>query len=275
MNTGSLTVRKTRLSLSSFCPPSLCWRAPVCSLFHTAIVLLLWPTAAWAEPTKLATTGRFDLSADAKVGSIEDGQVLVGSGSVERMNWLPESDRPRGYTVSFSISHLAWREFAVRFTPKSSGPVTLKPMGPWEEQSKGVVYQQEVLWDAIEASGTSISDGGFDLERRLNQFWRFAGGTKEYATDAVPAVNGNRYARTWHNRSISATLHVTSGKPVAIRLHARAQIPDGFQEMRRIAGRDTLAHQAAKRFMRGTNLGNYLEAPPGGLREALLPNRRN
>src|SRR5436309_7744946 len=34
-------------------------------------------------------------------------------------------------------------------------------------------------------------------------------------------------------------------------------------EMRRVASRSTPAHQAARRFLRGTNLGNYLEAPPG------------
>ena len=34
-------------------------------------------------------------------------------------------------------------------------------------------------------------------------------------------------------------------------------------EMRRLTGRDTPAHRAAKKFLRGTNLGNYLEAPLG------------
>jgi endoglucanase len=33
--------------------------------------------------------------------------------------------------------------------------------------------------------------------------------------------------------------------------------------MKRIAGRDTPAHKAAKQFLRGINFGNYLEAPPG------------
>ena len=33
--------------------------------------------------------------------------------------------------------------------------------------------------------------------------------------------------------------------------------------MPRIASRSTPAHRAAKKFLRGTNLGNYLEAPPG------------
>jgi len=34
-------------------------------------------------------------------------------------------------------------------------------------------------------------------------------------------------------------------------------------EMKRLVGRDTPAHRAAKRFLRGANLANYLEAPPG------------
>jgi endoglucanase len=34
-------------------------------------------------------------------------------------------------------------------------------------------------------------------------------------------------------------------------------------EMKRIAGRDTAAHRAAKRFLRGANLGNSLEVAPG------------
>ncbi len=33
--------------------------------------------------------------------------------------------------------------------------------------------------------------------------------------------------------------------------------------MRRLTSRNTAAHRAAKQFLRGANLGNYLEAPPG------------
>src|SRR5882762_1726200 len=38
--------------------------------------------------------------------------------------------------------------------------------------------------------------------------------------------------------------------------------PD-LPDMRRVASRNTPAFQAAKKFLRGANLGNYLEAPPG------------
>ena len=34
-------------------------------------------------------------------------------------------------------------------------------------------------------------------------------------------------------------------------------------DLRRVSGRNTAGYQAARKFLRGTNLGNYLEAPPG------------
>ncbi len=247
---------------SSFCPPSSCQHLRSNLFLHATIVLLLIPTAALAEPPKLATTGRFDLSADAAVGAIDDGRVVTGGGSIERMSWVAEAARPRGYTVNFPISQMAWREFAMQFTPKQRGAVTLTLMGPWEQASPGVIYQQEVFWDAIKVDGATIENGSFESGAANSPTgWRSNGGVVESATDAVPAADGKRFSRTWHNRTLATTLNVTGGKPVSIRV--RAVVPVGFQEMRRIVDRTTPAHQAAKRFVRGTNLGNYLEAPPG------------
>ena len=227
------------------------------------VALGVLATTVRAEPPKLATSGRFDLSADTTVGAIEDGEVLAGSGNVSRMNWVPEVDRPRGYTVNFAISHMAWREFAVRFTPKATGPVTLTLMGPWEEESKGVIYRQEVLWDAIDADGATIENGGFETGPGGSAAgWR-GGGQVQAASSDVSAADGKRFARTWHNQTLATTFRVSGGTPVTIRVRARAVVPDGFQQTRRIADRNTPGHQAAKQFMRGTNLGNYLEAPPG------------
>ena len=33
------------------------------------------------EPVKLATTARFDMTADATVGALDDGQVVAGNGT--------------------------------------------------------------------------------------------------------------------------------------------------------------------------------------------------
>jgi endoglucanase len=58
-------------------------------------------------------------------------------------------------------------------------------------------------------------------------------------------------------------MNARGGRPITIRLSARAARPVGFVAMQRIHHKSTPAHRAAKRFLRGANLGNGLEAPPG------------
>ena len=58
-------------------------------------------------------------------------------------------------------------------------------------------------------------------------------------------------------------LNATAKMPETVLAKARAVVPPDYDEMRRFTGRSTPAHRAAKKFLRGTNLGNYLEAPPG------------
>jgi endoglucanase len=229
-----------------------------------ALSLALVSSLAAAEPVKLASAARFDLSADARAGSIEDGQIIAGNGSSERMNWVAESDRPRGYTVNFPITNLGWRSLSVRFVPARNGTVTLTLMGPFEEASKGVVYRQEVLWDDLRAEGTALAHGGFEWPRAEPAAgWQSKGGVVIGQTSDVAAVEGAHYARTWHNQTLSATLDVTGGRAVTIRLNARAVRIKGPRDMKPIAGRSTPAHLAVRRFQRGANLGNDLEVPPG------------
>ena len=116
--------------------------------FWVALVCAIIPASARAdgEPAKLASTARFDLSGDARVGSLEAGRVVAGSGTIMRMNWVPEAQQPRGYTVSLPVTHVGWHSLTVGFTPLNSGTVTLSLMWTtWEEASKGVVYRQEIF----------------------------------------------------------------------------------------------------------------------------------
>jgi endoglucanase len=214
-----------------------------------------------AEPVKLASTARFDLSADAQAGSLGDGRLLERDGSIARMNWIPEAERSRGYTVSFPVNHLGWRAAAVRFTPARSGIVTLSLMGPWEEASPGVLYRQEILWDDIRVEGGALGDGSFESAPGTTG-WD-GGGAVVSQTSAVRAIQGTHYARTWHNQFLYSTMKVTGGRPVTVRLSSRAVRPENLREMKRIVGRDTPAHRAARRYLRGANLGNGLEVPPG------------
>lgn len=233
--------------------------------FLFAILLASAPPLVAADnPAKLASHGRFDLAADGGAGTLDDGRVLTGGASIERMNWVAEAERLKGFTVSGGISRLGWREFSVRFTPAGSGQVTLTLMGPWEEASPGTIYRQEILWDGFSVAGATLANGGFEsgAENKATG-WSSNGGAIISASEDQPAAEGRRFARSWHNGTLSATLKVTSQTPVTIRWHARAVTPAGFQDMPRITQRDTPAHRAVKRFQRGANLGNYLEAPRG------------
>ncbi len=222
-------------------------------------------TFAADNPVKLAGTGRFDLLADEAVGELRDGSVLAGSANIERMNWVPAKEQPRGYVVSGAISHRGWREWRVQFTPTKSGKVTLSLLGAWEEASPGLIYRQEVLWDDFEVTGATISNGSFEdqEESGVPLGWQTTGGRSQVASKEMPSVTGQRIARTWHNQRLSTTLMVTAEKPVSVRCFVRAAIPTGFVEMKRIVNRDSPAHHAAKQFRKGTNFGNYLEAPKG------------
>jgi endoglucanase len=231
-----------------------------------ALLCAIVPVAAHAdsEPVRIAATARLDLTADRQTGSLEKGRVLAGTGTISRMNWVAESDQPRGYTVSLPVSHIGWRSFSIEFTPSRAGTVTLTLMGPWEEASKGALYREEVLWDDIKADGAKLSGGGFESEPAgTNATWHKAGGAIVDENRDAPAAEGSRYARTWHNQTLFAELHVASGRPVTIRLQARAVRPTGLREMRRIEGRSSRGHVAAKHFLRGANLANSLEAPRG------------
>ena len=230
----------------------------------TAAFASVASSAIAAEPVKLAESARFDISGDAAVQALEDGQALEGGATIARMNWVPEAERSRGYTVNFPITQRGWRTAAVQFTPARSGRITLTLMGPWEEAEKGVLYKQEVLWDGVAVIGGPRGDGGFEPLRARSTVWGWQGpGIIQAQTADEPALGGTHYTRTWHNQTLFATMTVTGGRPITIRLSARAARPAGFVAMQRITNTSTSAHCAVKRFLRGANLGNGLEVPPG------------
>jgi endoglucanase len=208
------------------------------------------------HPARMASQGRLDLLADSAVGELTAGAVVHGDGQVSRMNWRAQAEQPRGYTVQMPINHLGWSQLSLRFTPAKSGDVTLTLMGPWEEARKGLLSRQEVLWDGLRAEGARLAGGGFEADGKLPAGWQANGGK-------VVTAEGKYLARTWHNGTLSTTLKVTGGVPVTLTVSARAALPQGFKDMKRITARDTPAHQAARHFLRGANLANYLEAPPG------------
>ncbi|MBC7817831.1 MAG: glycoside hydrolase family 5 protein, partial [Planctomycetaceae bacterium] len=208
--------------------------------------------------------GRLDLLADEAVGELSGGEADSPGLKIERMTWMPAKDQPRGYVISGPVTHRGWREWSVTFVPKNSGSVMLSLLGPWEQSTPDVIFKQELLWDGLEVEGAKLTNGGFEEVRDNSPVgWQNGGGTVIESSTEAPAKAGQRLARTWHDGRLSTSLKVTSGQPVRVRAFVKAVTPAGFVEMKRIESRDTPAHRAAKRFRKGANFGNYLEAPLG------------
>lgn len=235
------------------------WRAKLAFLAICGAITAAKPALA-EPPAKLAAGGRFDLTADDAVAELDTGAVLSGHASLGRFHWLPAGQQERGYSVNFPAVHFAWREVEVRFTPRHSGSVQLSLMGPWEQQSPGQLYQEDVLWGEIALRGATWERPPFRWT--ADHGWVAA---EVRTTHAAPSevLEGKTYLRTWHNRPVNFALAVEADQPVTMRLSARAALPPGFVDMRRIDSRQTPAHLAMKLLQHGVNAGNSLEAPPG------------
>src|SRR5688500_2764220 len=215
---------------------------------NLCFVILLSAFPAWAQnPTKLPATARLDLMATAAVGSITDGAILRGGGSMQRMNWIPAAEQPRSYTCDFPIIHFGWTVFTIRFTPQNSGAVDLTLMGPWEQStaSGNPIYRQEVLWDNFSATNTTIANPSFEtVTGNLPTSWTRPYGDATAISDPARAASGLRFVRTWHDGPLRQRINVAAGQPVSIRFFARAEPPAGFIDNPRILSTDTPAHRA-------------------------------
>ena len=237
-------------------------RAP--ALLAFALAFSAVAVAAQSNPLKVASVARFDLLG-ATTGPLTNGHMVAGDGSIGRQTWLTTSDQPRSYTGNFTVTHFGWTPASFRFTPASNGTVSLTLRGPWEQSPGGSIYKQEVLWDAWSATNTKLTNGSFEMvSGGLPSGWqRTYGADAAVDTGPIPPVAGTNYARVWHDSPLNCSLSVTGGVPVTLNFFARAVFPADFTDMTRVLSTNTPAHLAARKFMRGVNLGNYLEAPPG------------
>lgn len=230
-------------------------------LLLLAVALGITPALA-QNPPKLANTARLDFVGNASVGGLNNAQIITGSGSFTRMTWLAAAEQPRSYSFNLGIVHFGWDELVIRFTPTSSGSVEMRLLGPWEQTPEGPIYQQEIIWDHFTGTNTVVNNGSFEtVSGGTPTGWFRAYGSATVESGPPTPVHGARYARTWHDNPLATQLQVTAGQPVTLRFFARAQLPPRFVDMTP-QPTNSPAHLAAKKFLRGANFGNYLEAPP-------------
>lgn len=222
-------------------------------------------TSLAAQTPRQTTEARFWLQVPAGQSPLRD--LRVSTGSATPASW--EADpavRERKIDLVSPVCWWTWREITVSFTPVEDGTVDLILNGPWREEKPGVLFRQEVLWDEISATGTTVENGGFEtVTGGQPQAWRplYGGGL---APDAWPLagaapLEGKSLAASWQDRPLAQTLRLTAGQPVTLKLHAKAATLPGFVPPKRLA-QDTPAHQALAKLKRGVNLGNCWDAPP-------------
>ncbi|HWD19623.1 MAG TPA: glycoside hydrolase family 5 protein [Verrucomicrobiae bacterium] len=235
------------------------------SLRHVMFLASALAASAQTNPVQVAVQARFDLEGDGNTQALNLGYLTAGAGSVDRQTWLAPSDQTNSYTVNFNIAHFAWTPASFRFTPASSGTVNLTIRGPWEMSPNGAIYKQEVLWDGCSAVNATLTNGSFEnvLAGLPSSWWRTYGTDAAVDTGPVAPEDGVRYVRVWHDGPLSCNFAVQGGVPVTLNFFARAFFPANFTDMPRLASTNTPAHLAARKFMRGVNMGNYLEVPPG------------
>ncbi len=151
------------------------------ALFFLALLLADYSAFAQTNPVQVATVARFDLLGDANTGPLTNGYLIAGDGSTGRQTWITNTDQPRSYTVSFTVPHFGWMPAAFKFTPASNGTVNLTIRGPWELSPNGLIYKQEVLWDALSAVNGVLPNGSFEsVSGGLPTGW-----WRTYGTDAA------------------------------------------------------------------------------------------
>ncbi|MGD7654770.1 MAG: glycoside hydrolase family 5 protein [Verrucomicrobiales bacterium] len=231
-----------------------------------SIVLAIAATPCAAETLVQATEARLFLT-------VPDGQppltgLTTTTGGIRRANWLKtEAENSRLIDISFPINWRRWQSSTVRFTPAFTGHIRLSLLGPWKPDGSGSLCRQEVLWDELTATGTTIRNGSFESQSAdAPDHWQ----TQSHSYPAPGAwpldqrepLAGSHVAASWHNRMLHQDLPVTAGTPVTLTIHARAATLPGFTAPKRL-GNHTPAHRACVTLKRGVNLGNGWESPPG------------
>ncbi len=235
-----------------------------CGTSAIAALLVAWAGIADANPVKIATHTRMDIDSSVSVGSLTAGSAALGDGYLYRMNWLPVANQGRTYVGEWPIHHYGWTEIGLSFLPASNGTVTIDILSPWEMSPSGTIYRQDVAWDAITVSGATLTNGSFEiLSGNTPSGWVNPWGADVIVTNDPPPVDGTNVVSVWHDQRLRATVAVTGGQRVEVRAWVRAVIPPGFVDNPRISDSQSAAHRAARRFMRGVNFSNFLEAPAG------------
>lgn len=200
-----------------------------------AASLCTTPPHVLAETTKdkIADVCRFDILAPPEVGSLYDGSLVDGDGWISRVAWMPVESQACTYVVHAAVNHYSWADVTFRFIPEKDAVVRLQLSGRWLRADPDTLLRQVVEWTNACVEGATL--------------------TRQFQASVT----------SWHDNPSEVSMDVEGGRPVIVRVKARAVPPPDFKWMQRIDSTNTPAHRAMAHFRRGVSLGNNLEAPRG------------
>lgn len=212
------------------------------------------------QPYKMAEYAQFELLSTS-AGVVTNEIRISPRGSIERFKLVKNTNYYDGLKIKFPVNYFSWNEFRMQLEPQSDGIVALVLSAPYEENSDGVAFREENLWDKIEVTGAEIVNGGFE-EVKGNQpaGWISKGGVAN--SGPMPPLEGRYYARTSFNKTLETNFNVKKGSKIILTVRARSLPSLVDNVMRRITSKTTPAHSSAKKFMRGVNLTRFLELSP-------------
>lgn len=228
--------------------------------YGAAVLTNLIKTPPVQQPYKMAESAQFEIIASS-FGILTNEIQISPEGKIERFILVKDTKSYDALRIKFPINYYSWNKFSIRFFPQTDGEITLVLMAPYEENTNGVPFREENLWDAIEVEGGGLQNGDFE-EVKGNQpaGWVSKGGVAN--SGPLPPFSGRYYARTSFNRTLETKFRVKQGSTITITARARSLPAPVDEVMRRILSKTTPAHSSAKKFSRGVNLTHYLELNP-------------
>lgn len=230
--------------------------------------LFIFTNRPVVQPFKTADFARFELIPLTSRLELTNCRVLYGSGKFVNTTKEISTNKIPVYEITFPINHYSWTETAIMFLPNASGSISIRLSGPYEKSTNGIVYREDNLWDKIEITGATITNGSFEeVTGNRPIAWVYGGGTVNSAP--VKAFDGHYYARTSHDKALEQKFDVKANTPVVVKVRARSFPPFNFKDMKRITEK-TPAHSIALAYKRGVNLPGILENPPQNLQNITL-----
>ena len=172
---------------------------------------------------------RLDIT--AKNSSIDGGWLIPERGWFGRMTWLPDSKQDSTYVASFPVVDYAPSSAVFRFHCRRATTVILELRGPHRPQPDGSLRRVDIEWSSLSIEGGQLA-----------------------APPKLPAIS-------WHDEPL--TLQIDVDRESDVRIAATARLAPERYEPPPAATFDDAADQLARQFLKGINLANFLEVPPG------------